>query len=256
MQKLALIATGLALLVACQKSDNSLNRVSETGLLVKQVDKTGQDSMVTEYFYDASDRLIEEKTRLRTVKYTRNQAGKIINISSVGRLSDLSPVIDTIVVDVIYKQNGLVDMLGDSSIQYIHDGLGRITRTNYFAHSGDAEPDTYGLWSYDGSGNLHQIFFYKKGSLGTNDYNIAYAFEYDNKLNPLLSADQVLLPFKWGLAVSPNNVTRQVTFYGANNPVVDQNTIVYQYKSTGVPEMAEFNSTAVQGTKYTTYYYQ
>lgn len=266
MQRLLLLTCLLLVLAACQRDNSFLGRVTDSGLLVKQVDKVGNDSTVTVFIYNPDNQLIEERsvsnvtngsgvveTKSFFARYIRNEAGNITEIISNGFLGDLSTSIDT-TFHVQYTTQGQVRMI-DSTIEYIYNIAGQVIKTNYFNHAGDPEPAVFGTWAYSPSGNLTQVYFFKRENNGSYGFNIGYNFQYDTKVNPLYDDDKVLLPFKWGLAVSPNNVIQQTTIY-PGPASSDQNTISYEYKSTGVPATAVFNSTAVQGTKYITYYYQ
>jgi len=269
MQKIPFLFACLAIMATACRKDVSSERIAQTNgtLLVKRIDFTGTDSVITNYAYDNADRVVTVDVTIRGdssgfvrilhfyTHYNRNSSGKIISIESRGSYTDLGATTDIAITEVLYYPDGKVNCLGDSSIVYYYDSLNRIARTdfyNFIVH----RPITYSTYSYDANGNIDHINSYRLDNSGNYVFNVGYDLSYDSKLNPLFSHDDVLVPYEWYTMVSPNNIVGQITHYSWQPMLDDHNITVFQYNTAGLPVRSVFNSTGVSGPRNSLYYYQ
>jgi hypothetical protein len=89
---------------------------------------------------------------------------------------------------------------------------------------------------------------------GTFQLDISYSFEYDNKINPYYSGDDIRLEADW-YSASPNNVIKQTVLIAQTKEQYD-NMIAYdQYDVNGRPIMAT-HTPAYAPVIHTKFFYQ
>jgi hypothetical protein len=265
------VATALVF-ASCKKEHDSINGGGNNTRLLKTVAKSGSDSSVSEFTYNASGKIVGWQLSgvnsgsaldLR-LTYVRNNSDVIQK--QILKSNDLAPLgVDSIVTTVNYDvgnnryKNGVSVFMffGFSvkdSIVFQYDGSGRLTSEIDYEDGGfGMGPSTKTEYTYAGnnlSGEKHYDYDDVTASFQLTDTG---TYEYDAKINPLQFAPDApvlnMNPF-----YSANNITK-TTYVDATDPsnnYVSNDT--YTYTSLNRPA----TSTSVTGsnTVTTTYYYQ
>lgn len=245
MKSLSLITTLLLLagLSACKKESTNISQGTTYNHLLKTVAKfSPTNEIVTNYSYDANNRLSEIKTvGSATYQYTeklfRDVSGKLDSISATGISDDIASNSTTrFLYDAggklylslsSFHSSGSQDRT-DSSV-YLYVGSQLQKRTDYRSFDGG---NTYGLltevnFEFDAAGNITRSIFNWAVSPNTTD---TLVFQYDNKPNPVPKIDGF---FYWApifyndykmqnnlLKISSNNADQQSAYeygYAPNN---------------------------------------
>ena len=258
---------------SCKKEQDSVNGGGNNNTrLLKMVGKSGSDSSLSEFTYNASGKIVG--FRLSGVEsggpldlrltYVRNSSDviqkQILKGNDLGALG-LDSIVTVVNYDVgnnRYKNAISVLVLFGftikDSIVFQYDGTGRLTSEIDYTDAGSGmEPSTKTEYSYLGN-NLGGEKYYSYDNIAAGfELEETYTYEYDSKINPMQFApDAAVLnmnPF-----YSANNITK-TTYLDATDPsnnYVSNDT--YTYTSLNRPA----TSTSVTGsnTVTTTYYYQ
>ncbi len=222
------------LILSCKKeiSHESTNRGSFTvhptdSLLVKIVERSGSDSIVTRYGYDAFQKLvsIDYQQTVSSISFQehygfiRNAAG-IVTQKVYKNDSLISRGIDSILYQVHYNastaqyisQSGKISKNGQTikdSISYTYSGS-KIVQSEEFLNLGLGDFGfVKNIFGYDGTGNISNIKIYTPDSSATYQFTSENTFLYDLNVNPLkLSLESFL--FNDPTAFSNYNVTSAV----------------------------------------------
>jgi YD repeat-containing protein len=265
---------GMIMLYACRKetqtnSGNPLGPDSTAGrLVVKQTDTWDNTAPVsTAYEYDDSSRLIAEHGQLTgpiDTKYNRDNLGRInlITVNQAGN-SSLRSIQYTSVnsLQILYTVSwtvsaGNIKTPVDSTL-YEYNTQNKPASISYFDLSG-AKPvwSSVSKWTYDAKGNLLTLDSYLVDATQLLVFNIGYQFSYDDKINPYFTQDDALLPEKWYLSASANNLMKQANHYSSTLPD-DFIELSYQYDIDGRPVSSTRSGPAIgQSVVKTTYEYK
>lgn len=273
-----LLTAGLAILTfgmfSCQKEVKDILAPaggSNGTRLIKTVDKSGSDSTVTIYGYNAAGRITSAdfsgvdsgQAFDLSIRYVRNSSNIIQQ--QIVKSSDFSSLgIDSLVTYIRYDQgtNRYINAVSSfilfglplaDSIVFQYDGSGRlVTEIDYTDVGFGYDPVTKKEYTYAGN-NLATEKVYQF-DLASSTYSLedTYTFEYDTKVNPLQFATDApvlnLYPF-----YSANNVVK--TTYVSSDPTYNfVSTDVYTYNSSNRP-VTDVSTTGPDITT-TTYYYQ
>jgi len=243
-------------LCSCQKEVDFANRNSNGNgnggtkpitLLVKSVTKTGSDSLVTDYTYDANRKLIKMKIKGVDVgtpedkeyQYFRNSSGILTKYSVID--PDLVAAgIDSLTTIVNYstslsKYTGYVVklivpgfILLDSAV-YVYDGSGKIIEEDLYESPSGSGLDYYftGKANYSYSnGNVSELDIHDFDQSGAETFTATTKVTYDSKTNPLLFGNE---GFPMGHAewVSVNNFSMEEL--SDSNGIADSQTVSYTY---------------------------
>jgi hypothetical protein len=272
------VAAVSLLLFSCQKEidwgwDNSGNG----NLLVKTVSKTGSDSTVTQYSYDASNRLVKEKmvgiasgfnigSELIIV---RNASGIITQtIQKADALQQIG--IDSLITRVNYDpsfsryRSSVTDMVLfgltiNDSTAYFYDTNVRInSEIRYQSLQGSPFiPSLKTEYTYSPEGDitvLKQFSF----DIATFSYNLLSTMNmtYDAGINPLKTNNNDAFVILRATYTSAHNPL-QTGFTSPQNPAGDFNlSTAYTYNSSNRPTSSVSTRTPGGAITNTTFYYQ
>jgi len=216
------------------------------------------DSIVTEYTYNDSGRLIKkEVTGQHPIHYRRDAQQRVTGITNVLPGGDTAYTKVFYVSDssmqVAYLLHGLFSSATPlDSMAYTYTG-GRVSSIYMYTYnSGMAVFGGYQQWTFDAQGNAIQLKQYASDST----LNMSYTFEYDNKVNPMYAADDARLPAEWGYTSSPNNIVKQNNEYSGGMPG-DYVTYTYVYGSNNVPLTGKHAGPAIgSNVEALRFYYQ
>lgn len=269
------IISGL-LLFSCKKSENGTPSIPPppvpSNLLVKIVSKSGSDSVITEYTYDANKRLVfEKKTSVTSgtlgydnLKISRDNTGMI---SSIVEKADylFNSGIDSLLTffnsfsgrylySVMVFHQGAVAVR--DSVWYTYDGNGRHFRDQHFQFiSGNPSPQIFRQeYIYSSSGNIDSV---KQYDYNAGVYTLSYisAYNYDSKTNPLQLNNDAILLYHFSL-LGTNNATKEEAIFIGNPSYNNSSTGVYTYRSDNRPATAT-RSLSPSGKIFNdTYFYQ
>lgn len=261
--QLTLIAVLIAGLYSCKKEDAP---VASTNPLLKVVSKAGTDSIVSEYSFDGSGRLAQEKItvadvfgeEIQTLSIVRDGSGKATRVVYAYAGTDPS----TEVTDYTYTgskvKHGIwnFDFNGLSvkdSIAFTY--ASKVSKTSHYL-SLPGVPATlgnYNEYTYDGRGNMTQAKLYALYSPGSPELTATISFEYDTNINPWYSNDDVLIEYVGTQYISPNNITK-ITVAAADPSDSYQIVNTYEYG----PDKRPVKATSLyDGTTYqVTYAYK
>lgn len=239
---------------------------------------SGSDSVIFEYGYDASGRLITYSSILQTLtppymtdytRYYRDNTERIYKIAEITNQLVNGIPSDTVFTFVIYfasttrlgyaiRQQPIGgEMIYDSST-FMYDGGGNLIRTTDYSYpvsSPDSINSSYHTWSWDNNHDLTEIDLYNDpGNTGNGQLNLTYQFNYDSKTNPLNQGDDILLETIWEIESPHNMILQQDKFPGAPSYLDGSLTTTYSYNTNNQPDSSTLSSTLVQPTK-TIYYY-
>jgi hypothetical protein len=271
---ITLLAVTALFFLSCKKEKDSVNGGggNNNTRLLKMVAKSGSDSSVSEFTYNASGKIVGFKLSgvelgspldLR-LTYVRNNSDviqkQILKSNDLGALG-LDSIVTTVNYDVgnnRYKNAvSVVVLFGfaiKDSIVFQYDGTGRLTSEIDYTDAGSGmEPASKIEYTYAGN-NLAGEQHYEYDNVTTSfQLTDAATYEYDSKINPLQFApDAAVLnmnPF-----YSANNITK-TTYLDDTDPsnnYVSNDT--YTYTSLNRP--ATSTSLTGSNTVTTSYYYQ
>jgi hypothetical protein len=276
------------ILFSCQKEADFANRTTNGGsgggggggntsgtLLVKMVQKTGSDSLVTTYEYDSNGKLIRlRQTGIddqgdqvnREYHYHRNASGIITDISIIDA-ELLALGIDSIKTIVHYSSskytsyllniNILGFILRDSSA-FVHDATGKIIGENVYESPSGSGNDYYlsgkANYSYSG-GNISQKDIHDLDISGAETFSATVKISYDTKTNSMHFDNEsfVMDHAEW---ISVNNITSEQSS-DSNGPADDQTvTVTYNYNSNDKPVTSITTVMPDNTIVNTSFYYQ
>jgi YD repeat-containing protein len=272
----------LLALIACQKEiDWSTGGGGITEKLIKIKSQTGADTAQVDYTYDASGRLIREKTTGvmgatnldNDLIINRNSAGIIITtVQKAAALVLLG--VDSIVTRFNYntgtsKYTSAVFNLPvpgfpvtDSAV-YTYDASGRITADEHYLQVGGlpiplppvlALKNTY-TYTADGKNLVHVAQDAATAPGGPLSPATAQAFTYDTRINPLIILQEAVLLNRTGL-YSANNTTKVAvtnTIDPSQNFTMDY---TFKYSSNNKPDSSYGTRTPGGAITATKYFYQ
>ncbi|HEV7330681.1 MAG TPA: hypothetical protein VGN63_06565 [Flavisolibacter sp.] len=281
MRKLLFALSAVAIVsVACQKevslevpdSDPGSGGGGNTtqGLLRRTAFVAGADSVITEYTYDASN-------RLATFTYTstgggnqfkrivRNNAGIITAyITKSAELIGLG--IDSLVTNVFYDNtnNQYKDAVStisfggsdySDSTAFTYSG-GNLIRKESFAKVGPAPYTAYQKVEYTfGSGNTLSEMYFDINNSGNYELLGTYNYAYDAKLNPIKLGVEGMIVLDDATYFSNNNVTN-MSYVDAADPSSDFSlATTFTYNSADKPSGGTAVETPGSGSYTLRYYY-
>jgi len=270
-------------LVSCQKerdfaNQNAAGNTSSDagGLLVKMVQKTGTDSLITTYGYDANKRLItltrvgidDQGNPLNTqFHFHRNAAGIITDYSSTS--PDLVATgVDSITTIVHYASSRYRSYVLNINIQsfafsdssvFVYNGGGKIIGENSYLVPTGGTGYYLGAkfdYSYDASGNFNSLIFHQLDQSGQEVFTAStFNIKYDSKVNPIHTDNEAFVMGhpEW---TSFNNIVSQQG--SDSNGSVDDQTITqsYTYNVASKPATNVITVMPDNTVTSTTYYYQ
>jgi YD repeat-containing protein len=256
-----LILSALALfLFSCQKEiefdfGNGGSGVGpRDGVLIKAVSKTDADSIVVNYTYDGSKRLLSEKITGNSqgidvgsdLRIIRNSAGIITGLVQKANALQQSGI-DSVITKVYYNQGASrysakvfeISLFGftvkDSSV-LVYDGTSKIIREDMY--QSDPLTGSYVLtlkseYTFSANGNLESIKQYDLSS-GTSNHVSTITYAYDSRVNPLRLNNEALVIGNPVLLSANNVATGQFedVITPANNITI---TNTYTYNSFNKP---------------------
>jgi len=246
-------------------------------LLVKTVQKSGSDSVVDSYSYDANKRLSSLKREgtddqgnfLNTEYYFHRNASGIITDYSAIDPSLFVVGIDSISTIVHYSNSRYSSyvvkitvpgfLLLDSSV-LVYDGAGRVIGENDYQSPSATGQDYYMsgkiTYSYSANGNLTGFVLHDYNQSGSEIFRATTSnIRYDTKINPLHFGNEafVLGHSEW---FSANNITSE-QLSDSISPSDDQTvTTTYNYNNGGRPETSVTTVAPDNTVINTAYYYQ
>ncbi len=281
---LTLLAFVSLFLFSCQKEADFANRNNSGGggsntsgtMLVKTVEKSGSDSTVTVYTYNANKKLVNEKivgTDQGTdvsneYRYYRNTSGIITHYVQIN--PELVAVgIDSVTTIVHYNSSSSrytstvmeISIPGFSlldSTVFIYDASGKIIREDFY--EGLTGVSGYYLsgklnFSYSANGNISQVEIIDIDAGGTQTPVGTTAYTYDTKTSAI-HFDNEAFAIGHPEWISANNPTNgQLT--DASDPSNNQTiTFSYTYNSNNKPATSITKILPDNVTINTTYFYQ
>ena len=272
-------------LFSCQKERDFANRNnggnggnSSDELLVKMVQKTGSDSLVTTYSYNGNKKLISLKelgiddqrnSINREYHYHRNASGIVTDYSMID--PDLIAAgIDSLTTMVQYNSSASryssyvlkVSVSGfnflDSSV-FVYDGSGKIIGEDLYESPSGVGNDYYLSgkinYNYSANGNLSQLDIHDLGTSGAEIFSATTKVGYDTKINPLHFDNEAFAMGhpEW---VSANNIANE-QLSDSNGPADDQTvTMTYTYNSSNKPKTSITTVMPDNTIVNTSFYYQ
>ena len=265
--------------VSCQKEiDWGLGGSGATDkLLVKIKSKTGVDSSVITYSYNAARQLTGENitgmsgtTNLdNDLKIFRNNAGIILKTVQVSATL-VAAGVDSVVT--IYNYNTTtsqykssvftITILGFSvadSAAYTYDASGKITGDEHYLKTGFFPPllSLKNQYSYSANG-LNLTGLQQLASLAPGDPLTPVSvqtFTYDNKKNPLIIKNEAVLLGRTGFFNANNGIKIMLT--STISPANDFTTdYLYKYNSSGQPDSSYATRTPGGSVTASKYFYQ
>lgn len=261
----------MVLFISCQRevaliTQDPLVPDSTNGeLLVRYAEVwNNADSLITTYEYNDEKLVIAENSLSGSgyIHYDRNSRGKIVKIETW--LTNA----DTAFTNVFYanEDSGKINYtlsyathggskILDSSV-YIYDN-GKVIKILFYSFEADtAFLGSYYTWNYDANGNILQLNSYTRNDDGSYGFNIGYDFEYDDKINPFFSHDDVRMVRSWYISSSPNNLTKQTNHYGEPPSHEDDYiALVYEYDADGKPYASARTGPAIAPAMVQSRYY-
>jgi hypothetical protein len=184
------------------------------------------------------------RTLTGVARFYRDASGRIERIGSDPDTSSSNVLLiypsstSTIPSQIKYTRNKPVGIEVLDSVVCSYSATQKLTKEVHFVRNNVGLYDTamYVIYTYDSRGNLAERQQYSD-SAGNRKFelNIAYSFEYDDKLNPLFFDEPGYFFFDgvFGYTASPNNVVKQINHYKLFPS--DQLTYSFTYNSGGRP---------------------
>lgn len=286
MQKIKLVIFCLCMFfISCNKAVSIENTDNENtaipnGFLEKMVTISGNDNtdtVTSEFFYDASGKLEEEKI-IQKVFYDgtlhssfgynhfyRDPQGRITYITINAANPDIGGSYlskprsfwyeDATSEKVIYQLLGI----GPDSASFIYNSAGKIDRIEYYdASTGGRVLNSHDELGYDAAGNVSRVdMFGYSDEFGHHPEAplFTYSFEYDSHENPLDTDDYIILKWAWTWKNSRNNeLNCKVSQHNMTGLEYEIKT-EYQYRGDGKPDISiksvhDFNGVKTSATAY------
>ena len=266
-------------LVSCQKEiDWGLgeNALADK-LLVKISSKTGSDSTLISYTYNASKQLIGENTTgvsgttsvNNDLKIYRNSAGiiqKTVQVSSALTANGIDSVVTRFNYNTALSRYTssvfAVTVMGTNvvdSVFYVYEAGGKITSDEHYLKA-SILPPTLALknqytYSADGLNVAVAQQFAATTIGGALSPQASQTYTYDGKKNPLVVKQEAILLFRTGLFNAQNPLKTIVT--NTSNPSADFTMdYVYRYNSAGKPDSSYGTRTPGGAFTASKYFYQ
>ena len=283
MKKYFLVVVAFVMLVitSCQKEidwGTSNNQSSSGDLLVKSVSKSGTDSVITLYTYNAARKIMKEKITgisggidaSNEFRYYRNTSNIITHYTQIN--PNLSAVgIDSVVTQVNYNSTSgrytstvsEISLMGFSvrdSTVLVYGANGKVTNTDLYQSIPLISP-VYEIslrvkYTYDAAGNLTQQDFFSVDPLTLVEDPVSIIkYTYDTKTAAIKFDNE---SFVMGKAdnVSVNNATK-VEFIDINTPSNGFiNSNVFTYNSSNRPGTAVSTRTPGSVVNNITFFYK
>ena len=264
----------ISFLFSCNKNESNVNNnpAVPSTLLVKKISKSGNDSTVTEYFYDQAKRLVWEKETSVISGVTKNISMKILrdNSGMITRTTDIADYLIASGIDSVvrifanaagrYTASVLNMTQGATTVQdsvyYFYDGAGRIIRDQHFQIV-TGVPFTQVFkreYIYSSAGNIDSV---KESDLSGGVYTLSYteAYTHDSKLNPLQLQNDAVILYHVGFGGVNNTTKTQADFIG--NPSYNNSiSLVYTYRSDNRPLTSVSTKLPSGKVSDETYFYQ
>jgi hypothetical protein len=207
MKQFILITICCVILFSCKKENTSLAPIENSNQSLTKIIKTtdfGGGTYTVEYQFNITGKIIKEGNTV----YERDKQQRIINIQDLGSVvngifSKGSDVVvhysDAYTDEVAYTICNQQEINATDSAVYLHED-GRLAKIMlYYVSNLKTKniPDTtfllgYWMFKYDEPGNLQQMDKYAIDYTGKLIHCSQSVFDhYDNKVNPLYSADEV-----------------------------------------------------------------
>ena len=277
--RITLFILSVFFLASCQKEIDwglSGNAVADK-LLVKISSKTGSDSTLISYTYNASKQLIGENTTGvsgttsvdNDLKIYRNSSGIIQKTVQVASALT-SNGIDSIVTRFNYNTTLLrytssvfaVTVMGTNvvdSVSYVYDAAGKITSDEHFLKVSILPPTlalknqyTYSADGLNVTGSQQSAITTLGGPLTPQ---ASQTYTYDGKKNPLIVKQEAILLLRTGLFNAQNPLKTVVT--NTSDPTADFTMdYVYRYNAAGKPDSSYGTRTPGGALTATKYFYQ
>ncbi len=275
-------------LFSCQKEIKFLNGSGGGGTtgnkLVKTVFKSGTDSVVTNYTYNSSAKLINEKSvgmsgtfdAGNEVRYYRNGSGILTRFTQINP-NFVVVGIDSVVTNVYYNSSlsryaasvfKIIFMgfsITDSSVM-IYDGTGKLIRTDEYQNiplvTTGYELVAKTNYTYDAIGSITQMDIYSHdAATSTDNLEGTYKYSYDAKSNAFDAVAMLSQKYEAIITdhiewVSIHNVNKFEFFdllTPANNFTFD---FIFTYNSNNKPATATGTQTPGGAVQTGTFYYQ
>jgi hypothetical protein len=246
-------------------------------LLEKMVIKLGTDSVNALYGYDNQKRLTSYKTIGiifgssidAEIKIVRNTAGIVQKLILKNDFA-VNLGIDSIVRIVHYdvSKSRYTSMMASyfdgsddvkDSTAFTYNAAGKMSQVEYFFDdgvSGGYMEQEKAEYTFDANGNVTKEKFYEfNSSTGLYEQSYQYAYEYDDKINPLYLNNEGFLLGDIN-TVSSHNINKN-TYTDFTDPSQnDVSSAVYTYNSTGRPITLTQTSQGLPVALTTTYYYK
>lgn len=270
MKKLSLFLAVVLAVISCKKDDPQTLPASP-GRLIKVVSKSGNDSIVKEYNYDASGRLVFETRKEVKSGMTENQSIRIVrdNAGMITRTTEIADYliaagIDSIVTQfnqsggryisslAVINQGGIIIR---DSVVYSYDVNGRIIRDQHYqAMTGAPFQQLFRQdYSYTAAGNIDSIKNYTFSG-GVYDISFTGDYDYDNSVNPLQLQNDAIILYHFELFGGNNTV--KIKSDHINPSYNSLATLSYTYRPDGRPSTSITNSSPPASVWNDTYYYQ
>jgi hypothetical protein len=240
----------IVILSACVKEDSGLINSNNSGLLY-QVKFDSQ--LYYEYTYNASNQIVEEKSKLHYSKHNY-QNGKLISSDyyiDPGMFSSSSYIVDSAINRIEWvnpkntEKNSTKTYSHDSKgkinksenylgiCEYSYDDKNRINRQTFYR---DNERTGYIDYTYDDKDNLIKILHYWILATGEPELQTTTEYEFDNKNNPYKTFSSLMIP---GRNTNTNNIIKEAyTIHFEVDQSIDNIQITenkYRYNSQGFP---------------------
>jgi len=277
--RIALFILSVFFLASCQKEiDWGLggNAVADK-LLVKISSKTGSDSTLISYTYNASKQLIGENTSGvsgtasvdNDLKIYRNSSGIIQKTVQVASALTANGI-DSIVTRFNYNTTLLrytssvfaVTVMGtnvkDSAV-YIYDAAGKISFDEHYLKVSILPPTLALKNQYTYSADGLNVTVVQQSAATTIGGPISpqasQTYTYDSKKNPLVVKKEAIILFRTGLFNAQNPLKTVVT--NTSDPTADFTMdYVYRYNSAGKPDSSYGTRTPGGAVTAAKYFYQ
>ena len=233
------ILLGSLIISSCQREisediPGSSNNNSCSGtLLTKLISKGKNDSTITEFEYDAKQRLIKESNMnfhplnsgINDMLISRDANGVITRVKTVGHSQQGSDSTDAKVFydytnrryTYIVEQITFSGYITTDSVVFLYDAAGKLTGQHVYVHH--FEPGPYYLldakyeYTYDNTGNVSKFTVYSRDQT-TNliELEVTYEYTYDKKKRALQfdPVDEVII-FGTVTSSSQNVISVKVT---------------------------------------------
>jgi hypothetical protein len=267
---LTLLTVGL---FSCQKEIDDVfagngNSVNGSGLLKRLAIKQGADSVVYDFFYNSSGKIVgvnelsvsSGASEFSNETIERNSQGVIQKV--ITKASQLSQFgIDSIVATVNSASGHYVSRIVQFSLLgitasfgsfFYYDANGKIVSQKDYVDDGSGSIDSSRLdYTYSGA-NLISLKGYDLNS-GSATPDLTQIFEYDSKPSPLIVANEGFVLNNFYQWYSANNL-KKITVNVAGDPDTHIEAWDYIYNSVNKPASANITQDGQTGTTASYYY--